>query len=118
MGLVLWLDENTFAASLVEKVFKKRDLPFYSLANIDDFSYLVEDLNPEVIVLDQVTALKKSEVFRRQYENSQKMQSVPFIILGEDQDLSFISKRVGSIPKPFEPFQIPMTIMNLMGKLN
>ena len=44
MGLVLWIDQNTFASSLVEKVFKQKGLAFYTIPHARDFLYLVEDL--------------------------------------------------------------------------
>ena len=113
MGLVLWIDLNTFAASLIEKVFKKRSLPFYTINSVEDFSYLVDDLNPSLIVLDGETFSKNSEVFLKQYLNSSKMQSLPFIILEPLSDFSFLKNKIGELKRPLEPFDLP----EILGKM-
>ena len=114
MGLVLWIDQNTFATSLLEKVFKKKGLPFYTVPNAKDFAYLVEDLKPELIVLDTKTALDDLEAFKTQYES---IKHLPFILLEPNGELTFISKNIGAIKRPFDPFQIP-EILNQILKAN
>lgn len=111
MGLVLWIDQNTFATSLLEKVFKKKALAFYTVPNAKDFVYLVEDLKPEVIVLDTKTALEDLEAFKAQYE---QIKDLPFIMLDHQNELPFISKVVGQIHRPFDPFQIPETLNQIL----
>ena len=115
MGLILWIDHNTFATSLIEKVFKKRSLPFYTINSVDDFSYLVDDLNPAVIVLDGETFAKNSPVFLKQYENSTKMQSLPFILLEPKSDFGFLKHRIGELKKPLEPFELPELLMKIVS---
>jgi DNA-binding NtrC family response regulator len=110
MGLVLWIDQNTFSASLVERVFKKKGLGFYSLSQVHDFSYLVDDLKPAVIVLDGATFEAHSHSFLEQFQKSATMQATPFIFLDPKGDLSFITSQIGMIPKPFDPFSIPALI--------
>jgi DNA-binding NtrC family response regulator len=114
VGLVLWIDQNTFATGLLEKVFKKKALPFYTIPNAQDFVYLVEDLNPVVIVLDTKTAMDNLEAFKAQYES---IKDLPFILIDHRDELSFISKVVGSIKRPFDPFQVP-AILNQILKAN
>ena len=116
MGLILWIDQNTFATSLLEKVFKKKDLPFYTLPNASDFTYLVEDLNPILIVMDTKTALSHLESFKAQYQTSQKLQSLPFVwVDGQSQDLDFVKNVVGKIERPFDPFEIPETLRKFLN---
>lgn len=115
MGLILWIDQNKFASALVERAFKKLHLPFYSIDSVQDFSYLVEDLNPQVIVLDGTTVSRNYSVFREQYLKSPKMQETHFIFLEPEGDLSFISKKIGEIQRPFDPFEIPKQISNMIG---
>lgn len=113
MGLILWIDQNTFATSLIERVFKKRELPFYTIESVEDFSYLVDDLNPAVIVLDGTTFSKNSEAFIQQYNNSPKMQALPFILLDFTADASFIQHKIGELQKPLEAFELP----DVLGKI-
>lgn len=115
MGLVLWIDQNSFATTLIEKVFKKKSLPFYTLNRVDDFAYLIDDLNPALIVLDAETYLANSPVFLKQYENSPKMQSLPFIILEAKGDLSFIKNKIGELKKPIEPFELPELLAKMVS---
>lgn len=115
VGLVLWIDQNTFATGLLEKVFKKKDLPFYTLAQANDFVYLVEDLKPVLIVLDAQTALVQEESFKAQYESSRALRSLPFILI--DGDIPYIQNVLGKISRPFDPFQIPEELKKI-SKLN
>lgn len=115
MGLVLWIDHNIFSTSLIERVFKKRSLPFYSINSVEDFSYLVDDLHPELIVLDGETFSKNADVFLKQYENSPKMQSLPFILLEPKSDFSFLKNKIGELKKPLEPFDLPDTLKKIVS---
>ena len=107
MGLILWIDQNTFATSLIEKVFKRKQLPFYTLPGVEDFSYLVDDLSPVLIVLDGETFIQNPEAFLKQYEASQKMQEIPFILLEPKGEMGFIKKKIGELKKPIDPFELP-----------
>ena len=115
MGLVLWIDHNTFATSLIEKVFKKKELPFYTIDSVKDFAYLVDDLAPVLIVLDGETFSQHPELFKQQYSASAKMQSLPFLILDGKGDLSFVKNKIGELKKPLEPFEMPETIAKFLS---
>jgi chemotaxis response regulator CheB len=114
VGLVLWIDQNTFATGLLEKVFKKKALPFYTIPNAQDFVYLVEDLKPEVIVLDTKTALDGLEAFKGQYEG---IKHLPIILIDDNHELPFVENVRGHIKRPFDPFQVPQ-ILNQILKAN
>ena len=107
MGLVLWIDQNTFATSLFERVFKKKGLPFYTLTSVDDFSYLVDDLHPALIVLDYETYIKNPDALKRQYSESAKMKSIPFILIEPKEQLEFLENKIGEIKRPIEAFELP-----------
>jgi PleD family two-component response regulator len=115
MSTVLWIDQNTFASSLIEKVFKKKNLPFYSVASVEDFSYIVNDLSPKVIVVDGATVEANPEAFKAQYMESLKMQQTPFIFLEVSNDLSYIKEKRGEIKRPFDPFNIPDEIDKILS---
>ena len=117
MGLVLWIDQNTFATSLIERVFKKHGLGFYSLASAKDFAYLVDDLKPEVIVLDFSTATKDLEILRKEYLESSILQQSAFIFLDGHEGLEFIQNNRGQIQRPIDPFKIPALLQKMLGKL-
>lgn len=113
MGLILWIDENKLVTDLLEKVFKKKNLAFYSLNDAKDFVYLVNDLRPQVIVIDSVTAKKCMENFKAQLEQVE-LKKVSWIVLGESLELSFIPNKLGEIHRPFDPFRIPELIEKIV----
>lgn len=106
MGLILWIDQNTFASNLLEKVFKKKDLPFYTVNSGKDFSYLVLDLKPVMIVLDVETAENSLLELKKQVEETPELKALPFVTIGESQELGFLNV-VGTIPRSFDPYKIP-----------
>lgn len=117
MGLILWIDQNTFATALLEKVFKKKELPFYTLPSAENFSYLVDDLKPVMIILDGKTAVGHLNAFKKQYESSENMQKLPFVLIEAGEELNFIQNVTGQIQRPFDPFKIPEILGNFL-KLN
>lgn len=111
MGLVLWIDQNTFASSLIEKVYRQKNLPFYTIPHAKDFSYLVEDLKPALIVIDASTALADLDLFRNQYEGSEVIRSTPFMVIGSWTGLEFIQKKKGELSRTLDPFQVPEMLL-------
>lgn len=114
MGLVLWIDANTFATGLLEKVFKKRELPFYTLESASDFAYIVDDLKPHVLVLDSQTARTHFEALKTQYEASEALRNLSVIFVEDTPDIPFIIKKIGVINRPFDPFKIPDIIEKIL----
>lgn len=115
VGLVLWIDANTFATGLLERVFKKKDLPFYTLNNAVDFAYLVEDLKPHLLVLDAKTAMEHREALKQQFEASESLRALPVIMIDEEADLPFIQNKRGVLRRPFDPFKIPEILQNILN---
>ena len=114
MGLILWIDANTFATSLIEKAFKKKDIPFYTLPSARDFVYLIEDLNPAVLVLDAQTLLNDLAQVKDQYEKSDGFKGKPVIILESRPGLEFIANKVGDLLLPLDPFQVHQQIEKII----
>lgn len=114
MGLVFWIDQNTFSSALVEKVFKKEGLLFYTISSVGDFSYLIDDLNPTTIVLDGETFKQNRDVFLKQYASSSSMQTLPFIFLEPVDDMTFTRHKMGEIKRPFDPFKIPQMLKAIL----
>ena len=114
MGLVLWIDQNTFATGLLEKVFKKKNLPFYTLSSANDFVYLVDDLKPELLVLDSATGEKYAKDLERQFQESESLRNLPVIFVDEVHGLEFIQNRRGILKRPFDPFQMPQKLEEIL----
>jgi CheY-like chemotaxis protein len=116
MGLILWIDQNTFATSLLEKVFKRKELSFYTVAAANDFVYLVDDLKPELLVLDGMTANLFKDELKAQYESSESLRSLPVVFVDEVPELPFITNKVGVLNRPFDPFEVPQLLQNLISR--
>ncbi len=115
MGLILWIDHNTFATTLFEKIFKNRGIPFYTIPNVEDFSYLIDDLNPVLIVVDFETYLKNPPSFKKQYLESIRMRGIPFVIVDEKEDLQFIENKLATIQRPINAFELPDLINKILS---
>lgn len=115
MGLVLWIDQNTFVTALLEKVFKAQKLEFYTIASARDFSYLVDDLKPQVLVLDAPTVLQELDLFKRQYEASEALKTLPVILIEGKEELGFLANVIGKFERPFDPFQIPGKLQQILS---
>lgn len=113
MGLVLWIDQNTFATSLLEKVFKKKNLQFYTISSAVDFIYLVVDLKPELLVLDSKTGVVFQEALKEQYLSSEALRNLPVVMIDEEGEFPFIPHIMGKIKRPFDPFQIPEILQQI-----
>jgi hypothetical protein len=113
MGPVLWIDQNTFSSDFIEKIFKKKNIPFHSLKEARGFSYLVDDLRPSVIVLDSQTVMASLEDFKTEYVKSQFISSTPFIFINNIPALEFIQS-IGLLSKPLDPFKVPDAILSML----
>lgn len=78
-----------------------------------DFSYLIEDLRPELIVLDSKTASEYLNAFKVQYDASELLQSLPFIFI--DEEIPGIKNVLGIITRPFDPFTITEKLQSFLS---
>jgi hypothetical protein len=113
LALILWVDSNSFATSLLEKIFKQEEIPFYGLNSASDFLYLIEDLRPSFLVLDAQTALNHLDAFRCQFEKSELLRKIPIILIDQKPGLEFISNIAGRLHRPYDPYTIPAFIRAL-----
>lgn len=110
--MIFWIDHNNFSNKLLEKVFKKAQISFYTIETVSNFAYLINDLKPQVIVLDFQTFEKDKHLFQEQIFHNPCLQSTPFIIIGNGEvpNISII----GRISRPFDPFDIPDKIRDFL----
>jgi hypothetical protein len=115
--MVLWIDHNISSTRLIEKAYKSRGMGFYTISSAKDFAYLLDYLRPEIIVLDAQTILDDIDLFKDQYLKSPSMINIPVIIIGEKFGLEFITNRISNLKRPFDPFNIPDTISDILSRL-
>ncbi len=114
MAPIFWIDKNKFSSDFIEKTFKKKNIPFYSLKEARNFAYLVDDLLPLAIVIDASTVQDTLAEFRSEFENSPRMQSTPFIFINEIPELDFVAP-LGVLRKPLDPFKVPDAVLSLIN---
>lgn len=106
MSLIFWIDENTFATSLIERALKGQGLDFYSIKDGKDFSYLIKDLKPQIVVVDSVTILKDIDVFKKQFEETQSFLGAKLVVLDFSTELNFLGDKVSHLSRPIDPFKL------------
>lgn len=63
---VVWIEQTQFICLLVEGIFKEQNVACYTLSDCKDFSYLLNDLAPEVLVCDIKTINNDLVSFKKQ----------------------------------------------------
>ncbi len=118
MGLVLWIDKNEFATSALEKIFQKQGSEIYTINSAQDIQYLIEDLRPEVIVIDVATYLAHEDRVNMFMAASEIMQNTPWILSGT-RDIIIPGIQVkGRINKPLNVMTVAQDIRSILGLLN
>jgi hypothetical protein len=115
VGLVFWIDQNTFATDLLAKIFSRKNIPFYTLESAEDFAFLIEDLKPEVLVLDHATAIASLDRLKAQYGESERLYHLPVILIGGGAQLEFITNRLGEFNRSLDPFSVPEIISKMIS---
>ncbi len=82
---------------------KDKHIPFYTHAEAKDFAFLIDDLKPVLIVLDQKTAQENLPLFKQEFEKSVLMKTIPCVVIGTWDDLDFIPKKHAQIELPLKP---------------
>lgn len=113
MGLIFWIDENTFATSLAERALTGQGVDFYTVNSAKDFAYLIVDLKPQTIVIESHTVLKELALFREQYEATQKFFGAKIVLINPLAELSFLENTAGTLNVPFNPFTLKEFFSNI-----
>ncbi len=102
----------------LEKIFNKLSLSLYTINSPQDIQYLIEDLKPEVIVMDVATYLANEDRVNMFMAASELMQTIPWISVGT-REISFPgAKMIGHIKKPLNIMTVPEEIRKILGLIN
>lgn len=114
--LVLWIDQNELNRKLLEKIFKNNKISFYSLDSANDFEYLVNDLVPDLIVIESQTALASIDRLQKQYLGSNQFNLTSIVIINNIPELDFIKSKKHEIKTPYDPFKLPEILKKIIFK--
>lgn len=66
---VIWIDQTKFICKLVEDLLKERGVACHTLESLSDFSYLLTDLRPELLICDLKTINQDLGQFKNQVKD-------------------------------------------------
>jgi len=113
--LIFWIEKNDFSRNLFEKILKAQGYNFYGLSSVEDFSYLIKDLSPDLIVVETKTALLNKEHFQAEYEKSDSFLGKPVVFIGSPVGLEFIKQTTYEVTTPVKPFEFPEFLKKILS---
>jgi hypothetical protein len=108
---VFWIDKNKFITGMLEEFAKKFDVKLYTLNSLEGCSYLLDDLNPDVVVLDGETFQISSDELKA--VAMQKLAGRKLISTGK-ATLPTELNIIGNIMKPLDVAVVFDTISRLV----
>lgn len=62
LSQIIYVNEKRFVCQLVEKVCKQNEIACYTVEQIDNFSYIIDDLVPQLVVVELDTFTKFEDI--------------------------------------------------------
>lgn len=81
---ILYINKTKFVCDMVIKLCQRANIECYTLENTEDFTYLIEDLKPEAIVIEEKTFSLNEDEFWIQVKKSNFKTST--VIMGDIKD--------------------------------
>lgn len=81
---ILYINKTKFIGDTVLKICKRKGVECYTLENMEDFAYLIDDLNPEAVVIEQSTFNINPELFWAGIKSA-KTKTIT-VLMGEKQE--------------------------------
>jgi hypothetical protein len=110
---ILFFNEIKFVCDLFDKICQKEHIKSYSSSVLEDFSYLIDDLKPQIIVIEGKTYSSWKADFINYLEQA-KLK--PMVILMSESDVydadSVINVRISG---QFNPKTIINELRNALG---
>lgn len=110
---VILIEKTKFVYKLISSVLADKAVNCYCMEQIEDFSYLVDDLKPEMLLVDYNTASQNWDLFWRSLNASQH-QSYLKVLYGEQKDLESFEEK-----KSFDAVMVkPLDVTTLYEQLS
>jgi hypothetical protein len=92
---VFYINQERFVCQVVENLCKTKGVACYTLDEVSDFSYLLNDLSPNIVVVEEQTYLKH----RPQIEQSLQVanQQPPVLIMKTLTPLTFFDEILNAL---------------------
>lgn len=86
---ILYINKTKFVCDMVSKLCQRAKIECYTLETTEDFTYLIEDLKPEVIVIEEETfGINEDEFWVQVKKSSFKSKTIIMGTLKEGFDAS------------------------------
>ena len=108
---VLYVEKEKFLRSLFEVALRAKKQEIHTIDSLQNNIYLLNDLNPALIILDWATVQNSPEL-QSVLDFKKTNPSVKIIVTGPTHDIPF--KADGFFTKPIEVNQLAQKIMSLI----
>ena len=71
LNQIIYINENRFVCQLVEKLCKQNEIACYTLDQVEDFTYLVNDLRPQLVLVALDTFNSHEQLIKEYLEKSE-----------------------------------------------
>lgn len=109
---LFYINENKFVCQLVEKLCKQNNVACYTLDQSEDFTYLLDDLESNVVV---VSSEGQAMLGEQLFTSLAKAKNRPFCILMSDQESDKFNY---TMPKVLDPRTFIDDIKSVLGENN
>ena len=101
---IFLIDANPLISEWLQRLADKSGQRFYHLAKLSEAAFFIDDLKPDVVVLDGDTALKTQGEFLDNLPDFPFLKDVPVVGLGAPlpEWVGHLNVR-GHLPKPLNP---------------
>tara|TARA_Y100000385_G_scaffold280770_1_gene332443 strand:- start:767 stop:1126 length:360 start_codon:yes stop_codon:yes gene_type:complete len=111
---IIYINQNKFVGQLVEKVCKQEDVKCYTLSQNEDFTYLINDLLPEAIIITQDAFNEFGEDALKCIEAGDHKSRLVLMTNNSDIDSRFDFK----LNEELNPQTFLQDVINLLGEYN
>ncbi len=113
---VFWLDQNKFVCNLIEATLKKEGVSCYTHQTGDGFRYLIEDIKPDLVVID----FQSISHIQEKIDEELSTCTCPVILSLKEEERSLVKlkKNNGSLSKPIEPMILADNLKALLNEVN
>jgi len=94
---IIYINKTKFTCGFVENLCKEQNVSCYTLQDCNDFSYLIDDLKPEAVIIDGQTYQESEDTFWN-CSNAAEFKTC-FILLSNEKNEKFTT----SMPLPINP---------------
>ena len=92
LNQVLLIEKNKLSSKILSANIEGNNTKCYALDQLEDFTYLIDDLSPQIMLIEVFTFLDNPQVFWNSVEISTQ-KNVKLVLFGEVEDITTISEK-------------------------